>query len=618
MFIRESIKTVKGKKYIQHHLIESVRTPVGPRQRFILNLGQIDLPKEQWKELANAIENRLHNQEYLFELDHKIKALSKYYSDMIIRSGFNKKHEDKQLTENLPDYETVDINSICVTHTRTIGIEHIMSEQFKEYRFDNILKLNGLDENQIRNAKILITGRLAHPASERETVRWVNENSSIQEFFGSEQRIYDNALHRTAVMLWEHRQSIENKLSQEARKKFSLKETIVLYDLTNTYFEGTKKNSQIAKHGKSKERRNDRPLVTLGLCVDDDGFPKHSRIFEGNISEPETLKYFLEQLITHRNEFDFPKTIVIDAGIASEENLEMIKIQNFNYVAISRKKTYEENFWETGIEKTIFLNNNIKELKVKLVRTDKESFLLCRSDDKQIKEQAIFDKKYKQFENQLEQIKSGLKKKGTRKTYEFIQQRIGRLKEKYKVGHLYDIEITNENGIVTTIGYRRNGKFNEKESGIGEYVIRTNHMEWSENQISKIHRMLTTLEDGFRSMKSELGLRPNFHQNDISCQAHIFLSVLSYHFMIAIQKRLEDRGIRYRFETIRNILSTHVRVTTVFNTDKQHTVYIRTTAMPNKSQSEIYNALGIKLKPLKTVKFKMLSRLTNCSEEKTE
>ena len=143
-------------------------------------------------------------------------------------------------------------------------------------------------------------------------------------------------------------------------------------------------------------------------------------------------------------------------------------------------------------------------------------------------------------------------------------------------------------------------------------------MEWSENQISKIHRMLTTLEDSFRSMKSELGIRPNFHQNDISCQAHIFLSVLSYHFMIAIQKRLEDRGIRYRLETIRNILSTHVRVTTVFNTDKQHTVYIRTTATPNKSQCEIYTALGINLRPLKTVKFKMLSRQINCSEEKTE
>jgi hypothetical protein len=283
---------------------------------------------------------------------------------------------------------------------------------------------------------------------------------------------------------------------------------------------------------------------------------------------------------------------------------------------VSRKQAYEEKFWNSAVEKKILLNNNKTELKVKMVLSEDESFLLCRSPQKEAKETSIFTRKQQKFESEIERIRTGLKKKGCRKGYEYINQRIGRLKEKYGIGHLYEIRIEHEKEIISAVEYERNGNFDEKSGRVGEYVIRTNHLQWSEEQISKVHRMLSTVEDSFRSIKSDLGLRPNFHKNDINCQAHIFIGVLAYHIMIAILKRLEIKGIRYRWESIRNILSTHVRVSTVFNTETEDSVHIRTTAQPNRSQSEIYNALGVRHRPLKTIKLKISSRQKKCSDEK--
>lgn len=615
MFIREAIKTAKGKKYVRHHLVESVRTPDGPRQKMIFDLGRIDLPKERWKELSDAIESILRNEPRLFESDTEIESLSKHYASLLIRSRMNEKSEEGK-TDEQPDYERIDSNSVSVSDARTVGIENIVIEQMKDYDFDNILRSEGFEDKQIEYAGILITGRLAHPASERETSRWANENSSIKEFMSSEHRIYDNALHRTAVGLWEKREGIERKLSDAAREKFSLGETIVLYDLTNTYFEGTKKNSVIAKPGFSKERRNDRPLATLALCVDEEGFPKHSRVLEGSVSEPKTLEDFLRQLSKERDDFDIRKTIVIDAGIATDENLALIRNAKFEYVAVSRKRSYDDGFWDKAKEEKIMLGDNKSELIAKVVRTDDESFLLCRSPRKEAKETAILTKKYREFESEIDKIEAGLKKKGARKEYGYVCQRIGRLKEKYGVGHLYEIGIEQENGIVTNIGYLKNAKFEEKVGRVGEYVIRTSHKEWSEKRISEVHRMLTRIEDGFRSMKSDLGLRPNHHISDTNCQAHIFICVLAYHIMIAVMKRLESEGIRYRWESIANILSTHVRVTTVFNTDTGDSVHLRTTAQPNMSQSAIYDALGVRHRPLKNVKLKILARNRKRSDEK--
>jgi transposase len=619
MFIRETVKSKKGKKYVQHQLVESFRTPDGPRQRLILNLGFLDLPRDQWKELANTIESELHGEKSLFSTNAEVEKLAIHYAKVIVKDRLNKESERQieKLPDNKVEYETVDINSVSTSDSRTLGVEHIVTSSMQEYNVDNIFQKLKFNENQISYAKMLIAGRLVHPGSERETVRWINENSALSELLNTKVKVYDNALHRTSCLLMENHEEIEQNLSGAAREIFDLKENVILYDLTNTYFEGSKRNSKIAKPGRSKERRNDRPLVTLALTVDADGFPKQSKILEGNVSEPGTLEGILKQLSKQKDDFDIEKTIVIDAGIASDENIEIIKKSHFKYVAVSRKRSYPEDFWDGCAEKELKLCDNKTMLKVKLVKKNGESWLHCHSELKAAKEEAILEKKLEKFEQELKKIQDGLNKKGTRKQYQYIIEKIGRTKERYGVGSLYNIEIQHNKEQVTKIEYCKNTKGKAKQKEIGNYILRTNRLDLTEEEISKIHRSLTTVEDSFRSMKSHLGLRPIHHKRDDTTTAHIFITVIAYHILAGILRKLHQNGINFNWNTIRNIMSTHVRVTTTFKTEDESTINVRNSTIPTIKQQEIYDALKIKKQPLKKIKIRIpLIRNKKCSEEK--
>ncbi|MFH0925363.1 MAG: IS1634 family transposase [bacterium] len=609
MYIRKTVKKVKGKKYIQHQLIESIRTPKGPRQNVILNFGTLDLEETKWKNLANAIENKLHNnnQLSLFPIDEEIEKLAQHYSQVIIKERLNKEGEkikkDKEKEE--AEYTSVDVSSVNTSEVRSIGGEHVIVSQMKEYKVDKILREIGLERKEIEYAKVLMAGRLVHPGSERETARWVNENSGLLELMGSNEKVHDTGLHKVAKLLWKRHEEIEDKLAEEAKRIFSLKETILLYDLTNTYFEGSKRESKIAYPGRSKERRNDRPLVTLALVIDGEGFPKKSKVLEGNVSEPKTLKGILSELPTYDLGYPCEKTIVIDAGIASEENLKLIAEEGFKYVAVSRKQKYEEDFWKDSQSQDILLSDQKSKLEIKSVRTEEEVYLLCQSEAKAAKEKSILTRKMKKFEESLSNLRKGLKEKKTQKNYGKINERIGRLKEKYGIGNLYDIEVTGDGKIAQGINFRKNPKGEAKEQRIGEYVLRTNQLDLTDEEISRTHRTLSQVEESFRSMKSELGIRPIYHQKDEMSAAHIFITVLGYHLLAGILRKLKDGGITYCWNSVRNILLNHSRITTTFNVEDGSTISVRTTSVATVKQKEVYDILKINHKPLKRIKIKI-------------
>ncbi|MBU4316120.1 MAG: IS1634 family transposase [Proteobacteria bacterium] len=611
MFIRETVKTKKGKKYTQHQLVESVRTPHGPRQVLVLNLGFLDLPRDQWKELANTIESELHKQKRLFTGTPEIESLARHYAEIIVKQ---KLLDTKEVHSVSAVYESVDIDSIETTDVKTIGAEHVAMSSLQEYGFEKILKSLNFSDKEIGYAKMLIVARLVHPASELETARWINENSALCELMATQVLVYDTALHRSACLLFEHHEAIERGLAETARGLFDLKETVILYDLTNTYFEGSKRGSRLAKPGKSKERRDDRPLVTLALTVDEEGFPKQSKILEGNIGEPGTLEGMLDQLGT-----DTQKTIVMDAGIASESNLALIKGKGFKYVAVSRKRSYRDDFWQGSLEKNVLLSDGTTELKVRCVQEDGELFLQCHSIEKELKEKAILDKKSSRFEQEMKKLQEGLSKKNTQKKYAAIVEKIGRLKERYGVGSLYDITMESDNDKVRRIDFVRNASGMARDAKVGKYVLRTNRTDLSEEEISKIHRSLTRVEDSFRSMKSHLGLRPIHHKRDDTTTAHIFITVLAYHILAGILRKLGAHKIDYNWQTIRNLLSNHVRVTTTFNTEDESTIHIRNSSVPTLNQQAIYKSLNIKQQPLGRIKLKTPLKKPavrqKCSEE---
>jgi len=528
MFIRQKIKKLKGQTYQQHQLLKSVRTSKGPRQEVILNMGELNLPQEQWKALANAIEAKLNNQsDFAFEENSaEVENLAGHFAQMIISKRLNEQcdthsaKDQQQSAENTDgkvDYQNVDVNSVTTSQSKSIGAEYVIAEQMSRYGFDAILERLDFSAKQIDYARHLIIGRAVHPSSERELVRWINDDSALKELIGSDERVYDNALHRTALLLWEHRVHIEQSLRQAAKELFLLDETIILYDLTNTYFEGKKTGSINAQFGKSKERRNDCKLMTLALVVDALGFPKESHVLEGNVSEPGTLAGMLDTLKNLGNPNE-RKTIVIDAGIATEETIALLKARQVSYIAVSRKQSYDPLLWVQSQEVQLPLNDKQSELSVRLAivesssedtEVSREAFLLCQSPQKEIKEKQIAEKRMQQFEAELERIHAGLTKPRTQKKYGKIMERIGRLKQRYGVGNCYDIEIEQQDCLVKAIGFKKNSTGQLKSERFGEYVIRTDRVDLDESAISTIHRSLTRIEGSFRAMKSELGLRPN-------------------------------------------------------------------------------------------------------------
>jgi len=189
MFIREKTRKSKSKKrYIQHQLIEAIRTSVGPRQRIVLNLRHLNLPQEKWKDLANCIEGLLTNQRSLLPQDPEIEAKARHYArqirqERLVRAQESIDSKEAAVKENV-QYEQVDINSLITNDAKTIGAEHVVISQMDEYGFDKILKGLNFTEKQIDYARMLIVGRMLHPGSERETVRWLCETSAAGELLG--------------------------------------------------------------------------------------------------------------------------------------------------------------------------------------------------------------------------------------------------------------------------------------------------------------------------------------------------------------------------------------------------------------------------------------------------
>jgi len=604
MFIKEIIKKnhTSDKTFTYHRLMEAVRTPRGPRQRIILNLGKLDLPREDWKALANRIEEIFSGQQTLLIAPPHIESLAHYYAGMLRR----KEMQSVPVSEQ-PDWETVDLNSLSQSEVRTIGAESVAWDAFKRLGFPHILSDLGLSQEQAHKAALLVIGRLVHPASERETAHWGKGISALGELLGADfQHLSNNALYRTSDRLVKHRDEIEKGLAERERDIFNLSEKIILYDLTNTYLTGNARQSHMARRGRSKQKRNDCPLLTLALVLDNEGFPKASRVLEGNIGEPGTLERFLQNLKSEaRGQLSLltePATLVFDAGVGTRENLDLIRRDGFHYTTVSRQRPGE--IPEEGL--TVIKEDKDSTVKVKRLDGEGETILYCQSTARARKEESMKASFQKHFEEGLQAISDSLSRRRGHKAYGRVMERLGRLKERYPtIAQFYNVEVQEERGRVTRIEWRIDREKELETRFSGSYYIRSSRTDLDEKELWSLYMMLTHIEESFRTLKSELGLRPVRHHKDPRMEGHLFISVLAYHLLAGIQRELRQKGISYRWETIRNRLSTQTRVTASLTNDKGERIHIRQTTDPEPFHFEIYRALGLPLKPLKAKRLRV-------------
>lgn len=336
---RYNPKTAKPDWYFM--LVESYRNILDEvRQRTVLSVGFMDeLTGEQIDQVQDGINSRMKGQMQLFNDSLVDNYIEHFYNRLL-----NEKRIDKS-GDSITDYDTIDLNSIKNKQIRELGAEWLSLQACKQLEIESYLEKRNWNKEDISLAMSHIISRAVYPASELKTVRFMQENSSICELTGCiAEQITKDHLYRISKKLYIEKGGLENHLSKRTNELFDLQDYIILYDLTNTYFEGEKRNSRLAKYGRSKEKRNDCPLVVLALVVNVEGFVKYSSVYQGNMSDSKTLSDMIDKLQIATSVNGRKATVVIDAGIATEENLQMILAKEYEYVCVSRSnlKNYSQ------------------------------------------------------------------------------------------------------------------------------------------------------------------------------------------------------------------------------------------------------------------------------------
>jgi len=590
MFIR--CTTIKSKKgggsYKTYRLVESVRVGTKVNQITLLNLGKyFEVPKSEWAILSSRIQELLSNQSPLIpiELAKDLELLSQRYAAQILsaRSG--------AVSASIPKkFESISVDSLALVRPRQVGIEQLGLHILDQLNFQNKLKELGFNKPQIAAAIGNLIARMAFPTSERATLFWLQHTSGLGELINYDfEKMRKDRLYQVSDQLLKNKKAIEEYLYQTEKTIFSFEDTITLYDLTNTFFEGTAKSNPKAKRGRSKEKRSDCPLVTLGLVIDGSGFPRKSEIFAGNASEPQTLKSMLEGLGGKKGQ-----TIILDAGIASEENIKWLVEKGYSYIVVSRKQKREFNIDLATLVK------NVNDQKVHVQRQTNtitgEIELYCHSEMREKKEQAMQSSSSNKFIDAIEKLKKGLVKKSTTKRYDKILESVGRVKQKYsRSAQHYEIIVTPDKNkhFATSITYEKKEKPNSQATHPGVYCLRTNIKTMDDGKLWNTYTMLTDLEGVFRSLKNELGLRPVYHHKEDRVSGHIFITLIAYHLVQSIRYQLKRKNIRDSWQTLRQKMGNQQRVTAVFKREDGRTLHIRKTTQPEPQQKEILDILSI-------------------------
>jgi transposase len=596
MFIRRTNTRNRrtGEAYFTHRLVEAVREGRSVKQRTLLNLGvHFDLAQVDWAALAARIDELRHGQASLLAVNAAVESLAQRYAAQLIAR--QRQEASDGGSASAPErFQDVDLSTLDLVRPRSVGVEHAALTALRQLGFEAKLVELGFNKPQVAAALGNIVGRMAAPASELGTYDWLQHRTALGELIGYDYEGMDlQQLYRSADNLLKHRAALETHLFGSAQSLFGFTQTITLYDLTNTYFEGEAAGIEKAKRGRSKEKRSDCPLVTLGLVLDVSGFPKRSRIFAGNVGEASTLETMLAQLGATAG-----TTVVMDAGIATEANLAWLTGRGHRYVVVSRKRV---RMFDPDQATEVMTAGQVP-IQVSRVQApgSHEALLYCYSPARAEKDQAIDTKKATSFEAALQSLALGLTKPRATKDPAKIQERIGRAKEKYaRAAQHYTVELTLDDAgkAVTAITWSKTPKPNSALANPGVYCLRTTLTEPDDATLWRIYSMLTNLEAVFRSLKTDLGLRPIYHQIQRRVEGHLFISVLAYYAVHTLRLQLKASGINEAWETIRNTLSTQVRITTTLQRRDGRAVHIRKASRPEPWQQKIYQALNLGANP---------------------
>ena len=605
MYIRQTRTNNKatGEGYFTYRLVRGERIGGKVRQITVLNLGRhFPFKRENWPLLCSRIEHLLRPQEALLPQpcpEPVERAAQRYVGQLIARvpavaEATRGTGQPATATASAPDFQEVDIDSLKQTQPRSVGVEHVALHALSQLGF--IEKLTELGINGAMRAAIIgnVIGRMAQPTSELGTWNWLQAHSALGELIDVDfTGMALMRLYRASDQLMRHRAAIEAHLFSAIRTLFTLEETVALYDLTNTYFEGEAAANPKAQRGRSKEKRSDCPLLTLGLVLDGSGFVHRSKTFAGNVSEATTLAQMLDGL-------DAPAgaLVVMDAGIATEANLSWLVERGYRYLVVRRggARQFEES-QSIAIESA---GGGTIRVQKEVSKEGKEVRLYCHSSGREAKEAAMVRRFAARYEAGLQKIVDGLHQPRAEKRHGKIQERIGRLKEKSRGAsqhYALNLVLDASGKTVTGLAWENVPVTGTMATHPGVYCLRSNEMTWDAERMWRTYTMLTDLESVFRSLKSELGLRPVFHSKEVRSDGHLFITVVAYQCVQVLRTTLKAAGIHDSWAQLRKTLSVQRRVTASLRRKDGRMIHVRKSTQAEPALMAIYRALAINPAP---------------------
>jgi len=548
MYLRRRCRKKSGEEYESWALVESVRTARGPRQRTVATLGKLPgMEKEErvgWEEIARILDGKPRPEPSLFEKE-----------------------------EGPPAWAEVNLKGVSVERLRHFGEVYLGLALWKRLGLEEFCQTRippGREEVPWSvMAAVLVLARLCAPSSELQIAESWYEKTALDDLLGiPSTKINEDRLYRALDALLPHKGALFKHLQHRYGELFGETFDFLFYDITSAYFEGSGEGNPQAKRGYSRDGRPDCVQVCIGLVVSREGFPLAFEVFDGNRTDVTTV----EEMVTWMEEkYGQAKRVwVMDRGMVSEENLEFLRQRGARYLVGTPKsmlKRYEQEMTEAGWE-AVAPGVDVK--RCAAPEGGEETFILCRSEGRKEKEQAILNRFVERLECAFNKLVLQAEQ-GKIRNRQKVERRIGRLLERNsRAASLFEISVEESGSGKETrlkIDVRKNDeRYTWALDTSGSYLLRTNWSEGTPTEIWKTYIQLTQAEDAFRITKSDLGIRPIYHQRADRTQAHILVCFLALAMWRTLQQWMSACGLgtapRKLLEEMREIRSMDVLLPT--------------------------------------------------------
>jgi len=521
MFLRPNRRSKDGKDHSYWSLVETVRTPDGPRQRTLCYLGELNSSAQaRWLKTIEVLNEQGEAQQL-----------------KLFPSQVEPPPDDPQVARVL-------LNKVRLERTRQFGSCWLGLQLWKRLQLDQFFE-SAADEHEAdvpwsRVAAVLAINRLCAPGSELAIEERWYPSTALDDLLGIEEsKINDTRLYRCLDRILPHKTKLERHLKQRYGELFGAEFDVLLYDLTSTYMEGAAEKNPMMRRGYSRDHRPDCEQMVIALIVNSEGFPFSYETFDGNRADVSTMETILRMV--ERKYGKARRIWVFDRGIVSEENLRAIRKRGGQYLVgtpRSQMKQFEEELLKDNWTQ---VRSDVEVKKVAIPKGE-ETYILCRTAGRREKEKAIRNRFSARMEDALKRLAKSIET-GRLKDRNKMERRLGRIQASHpQVSDLYDLALRE-----TRDGVRLQWSIKEDRKlwhGLreGAYMLRTNLQAGSAEELWSRYMQLTEAEASFRALKSELSIRPLFHQLELRVKAHVMVAFLGYALWVTLKHLLKRRA----------------------------------------------------------------------------